>query len=224
MDSGNFGKERKGTFSKALPLIDLYIQDDYYSEIAHYLRGRILESQEDIEEAISEMKTALSIKSTYRTLYRLGRIKEEKTRDYGVIELCRTVSLNTSSLCAHYWFKKSCDKKDIKLHAKNQNSLVNLFNKNSDMEYREVILSLYLIQEKDFNNIDSLKCRKLLEEFTMILKDNVSIIENEYFTGGTIDCFGSIEPEPWNYGDNESFYNDSLDMDQQSEDFYNHYE
>lgn len=93
-----------GKYDDAIFLIDDFIKCKPELEIGYYLKGRILLSLDKISEALILFQKALDIKTTSRTLYRIGRTKEQYLNEYGIIELYEALKINPSSGCGHWHY------------------------------------------------------------------------------------------------------------------------
>lgn len=169
-DSGNFGKEQKGIYKRALPLIDSYLDDYPNSEIGHYLKGRVLSGLENFDEAISEFEFALSIKETPRVHYRIGRIKEQKLQQFGIDNLYKSILQNPSSLCSLRWFKDCCDSRGIKLQTNTHKLLANFFNNKNTDEFRKTVNQLLLNGTVILTENRTLNVSTAFEDFLSSLK------------------------------------------------------
>lgn len=169
-DSGNFGKEQKGIYKRALPLIDSYLDDYPNSEIGHYLKGRVLSGLENFDEAISEFELALSIKEMPRVHYRIGRIKEQKLQQFGIDNLYKSILQNPSSLCSLRWFKDCCDSRGIKLQTNTHKLLANFFNNKNTDEFRKTVNQLLLNGTVILTENRTLNVSTAFEDFLSSLK------------------------------------------------------
>lgn len=169
-DSGNFGQEQKGIYKRALLLIDSYLDDYPNSEIGHYLKGRVLSSLKNFEEAISEFEFALSIKETPRVHYRIGRIKEQKLQQFGIDNLYKSILLNPSSLCSLRWFKDCCDSRGIKLQTNTHKLLANYFNNRNTDEFIKTVNQLLLNGTVSLTENRTLNVSTAFEDFLSSLK------------------------------------------------------
>jgi tetratricopeptide (TPR) repeat protein len=74
-------------FDLALGYIDNFILQKPNNELGYYLKGRIFVSMNKFDNALEFFNMSLSIKKTNRTLYRIGRVKEEHLDKNGISEL-----------------------------------------------------------------------------------------------------------------------------------------
>jgi tetratricopeptide (TPR) repeat protein len=224
-DSSNFGQEQEGVYNKALLFIESYLEEYPNSEIGHYLKGRVLSGLENYEEAISELEIALTIKGSPRAHYRIGRIKEQKLEEFGVDNLFKSILINPSSLCALRWFKDCSNKRGIKLQTNTNKLLANHFNNKDTDEFRKTVNVLLLKGSVKLTENRILTISTAFESFLSSLKedeslfrvgesnDNVDDHEQEY------DDYDHYQDDYNSVSDNP-YYNDNLDMDQQSPEFW----
>jgi tetratricopeptide (TPR) repeat protein len=81
----------------SLNSINCFIDLQPTNEIGFYLKGKILLKLEKYSEALENFEKALKIKNTSRTLYRIGRTKEEYLESIGLSELYKAIKQNPSS-------------------------------------------------------------------------------------------------------------------------------
>lgn len=102
-----------GKSSAGLNSINSFIDLQPSNEIGYYLKGKILNSVDKDAEALESFEKALSMKRTSRTLYRIGRIKEQYLKVFGLKELYEAVLLNPSSGHAHWHFASYAQKRKV---------------------------------------------------------------------------------------------------------------
>lgn len=205
-DSGNFGKEQKGIYKRALPLIDSYLDDYPNSEIGHYLKGRVLSGLENFDEAISEFEFALSIKETPRVHYRIGRIKEQKLQQFGIDNLYKSILQNPSSSCSLRWFKDCCDSRGIKLQTNTHKLLANFFNNKNTYELRKTVNQLLLNGTVILTENRTLNVSTAFEDFLSSLKADENL-------------FGVVE-----FGEDEEGYEPDYDHYDDYDDYSPNYD
>lgn len=227
-DSGNFGQEQKGVYKKALPFIESYIEVNPNSEVGHYLKGRILSGLENYEQCISELEIALKIKETSRVHYRIGRIKEQRMQQYGIDNLYKSILQNPSSLCSLRWFKDCSDNRGIKLQTNTHKLLVNEFNNKDTDEFRKTVNTLLLEGSVELTENRTLTVSEAFESLLNSLKEDEHLFgvgqydesdedyEQEY---DDYDDYDNYQDDHHSVYDNP-YYNDNLDMDQQSPEFW----
>ncbi len=229
LDSDNLGQEQEGFYTKALSFIDSYLDENINSEIAHYIKGRILFKLERVDESIAELELALTIKKTPLVHYRIGRFKEQKLNQFGIDHLYQSVLLNPSSLCVNKWFKDIADKRKIKLTISNK-LLANKFNNKDTNEYRKTINHLLINGSIELTNNSVLLASVAFSDFISILKADEKLFRNEDDNNrndGEVDDNYDFESNN-DHDSNEDFtdwsnYDDDLDMDQQSIEFWNQF-
>jgi tetratricopeptide (TPR) repeat protein len=91
-------------YAAALNSISSFIDLQPSNEIGYYFKGKILNGLEKYTEALDNFKNALNLKRKSRTLYRIGRTKEESLNDYGLNEMYEAIVMNPSSGHAHWHF------------------------------------------------------------------------------------------------------------------------
>lgn len=218
-------------YSKALPQIESFLEDNDESEIGHYLKGRICAGLENMEDAYSELEKALSIKETSRVLYRIGRYKEQISEDFGINQLLQSVIINLSSLCSNRWLKDCADKREIKLETNTNRLLANYFNNKKTDEYLTTLNSLLKNGKVELNNNSTLNSTNAFEDFLTTLNSDSHLfgISGTNNTDDSDDEF-SDDSDDFDYYDDyqddypsvydNPYYNDNLDMDQQSSEFW----
>ena len=210
-DSGDFGREQKRGFAKALPSIESYLESEKESEIGHFIKGKILFRQEKIDEALLEFEASLAIKPTARVYYRIGRIKEQKLDQFGLDYLLQSVLLNPSSLCANRWLKDIAKKREIKLEKQNK-LLAYKFNTVETDEFLKLIRRIYRDGFIEF--VD-----KTIAPSALIIQDYISDLRTEGWKFG----FGDREKEDDHYENSDDDYYDNDDNDGSSYDKYGGY-
>lgn len=91
-------------YGAAFNSINSFIDLQPSNEIGYYLKGKILLGLDKYTEAIESFGRALELKKTNRTLYRIGRTKEQFLNDFGLNEMYEAIVINPSSGCAHWHF------------------------------------------------------------------------------------------------------------------------
>jgi len=225
IDSGNYGVAQNGTYQKALSFIDSYLEIFPESDIAHYLKGRVLVGFENFETVFEELELALSLKETARTHYRLGRIKEQKLNMYGVDHLYKSVLMNPTSLCSLRWFKNCCDNRLIKFETNTNKLLVNSFNNKETDEFIEIVDHLLLEGNIELSDCTILPVSTAVTNFLESLESDENLFipsdfdfDNEDFFSDNED-YTSDQDDYFRLSDNP-YYDDNLDMDEQSPDFW----
>lgn len=91
-------------YGAALNSISSFIDLQPSNEIGFYFKGKILNGLEKYSEALDNFEKAINLKRTSRTLYRIGRTKEQALNDYGLNEMYEAILMNPSSGHAHWNF------------------------------------------------------------------------------------------------------------------------
>ncbi|TXB66201.1 AAA family ATPase [Vicingus serpentipes] len=100
-------------YAAALNSISSFIDLQPSNEIGYYFKGKILNGLEKYTEALDNFKNALNLKRKSRTLYRIGRTKEESLNDYGLNEMYEAIVMNPSSGHAHWHFAEYAIRRKI---------------------------------------------------------------------------------------------------------------
>jgi hypothetical protein len=100
-------------YSSALNSISSFIDLQPSNEIGYYLKGKILNGLDKHSEALHSLEKAINFKRTSRTLYRIGRIKEQSLNDFGLNEMYEAITLNPSSGHAHWHFADYAIRRNI---------------------------------------------------------------------------------------------------------------
>lgn len=91
-------------FGAALNSINSFIDLQPSNEIGFYFKGKILLGLDKHSEAVESFGKALELKLTNKTLYRIGRTKEQFLNEFGLNEMYEAIVINPSSGCAHWHF------------------------------------------------------------------------------------------------------------------------
>jgi tetratricopeptide (TPR) repeat protein len=100
-------------YGAAFNSINCFIDFEPSNELGYYLKGKILLSLNKFSEALENFEKALELKRTYRTLYRIGRTKEQYFNSFGLGEMYESIILNPSSGCAHWHFAEYAMKRKL---------------------------------------------------------------------------------------------------------------
>jgi tetratricopeptide (TPR) repeat protein len=87
-----------GDYERALNCIEYCIIHDRFNELYFYLKGKICDWMGRKNEALDYYNYSLSLKSTYRTIYRIGMMKES-IGENGLKELYQVTLKNVVSHC-----------------------------------------------------------------------------------------------------------------------------
>ncbi|MGI6225580.1 MAG: AAA family ATPase [Peptococcales bacterium] len=91
-------------YGAALNSINSFIDFEPTNELGYYFKGKTLLGLDKYSEALENFEKALEIKRTNRTLYRIGRTKEQYLESFGLGEMYEAIIMNPSSGCAHWHF------------------------------------------------------------------------------------------------------------------------
>ena len=152
-------------YEKALDSIDCFLAIQPKNEIGYYFKGKILLEFKRYSEALSSFEKALVLKHTGRTLYRIGKTREQFLSRYGLRELYDSLKLNLSSECNYRYFIEYASKKGLFefYHPEIQKS----FNENTDTAIRYGI-----VLAKDFlENGNSGAVKFITNQMLMVLED-----------------------------------------------------
>lgn len=150
-------------YETALNCINNFIQLENNNEIGYYLKGRIYAGMEDYIKAITCYKQALVLRKTNRTLYRIGRTKEELNEN-GIPELYEASLSNVISHCSS-WLAEYSVCRGIKL-PESEFLIINIFNKRSDL--------LFIMAEEDKIKLKDGKELNIVEEKSILLNSLMS--------------------------------------------------
>jgi len=164
-DAAKLNKTENFIYLKALAFIDLFLDDNAESEIAHYFKGRILLGLEKYEEGISELEFALTLKETPRVHYMIGRLKEDTLEQFGVDHLYKSILLNPSSLCSSREFKAACDNRGIKLLTNSNKLLACEFNNKAFGAFRNTVSRIFLDGSVELADNKTLKLSEAIDDF-----------------------------------------------------------
>lgn len=166
-----------GNYNKADAYINNYLQDNKNLEIGYYLKGRILSDKKNYNEALNFFQTALKFKCTNRSLYRIGRIKEDIFNENGIAELYQASLSNVISHCCGQ-LAKNCKKRGIILN-NSESSIIKSFNNGGDL--------FYYYSELNEIKIDNFKKEKF--EFLRTLIQSKNFFENTKDIQNNIDDY-----------------------------------
>lgn len=184
-------------YELALDNVNRFIDYNQNEELGYYLKGRILTGQEEYEEALESYTNALSYEKTKRTLYRIGRLKEEIFGNIGVPEIYESAlgieSYHSVFCLAEYSQKHGIRLPEINTYFRHLFNDVNTFFFILDQFSDEKIklangTEVNLIEEKKKLN-DALVHQKML--FVPNLEVNVEETSNSYdYSNSSYEEFG----------------------------------
>ncbi|WP_223032679.1 hypothetical protein [Hanstruepera marina] len=236
-------KDKKNRYL-ALDSIEKYLEihTDYYGL---YVKGKILNKLGDYVGAYKYYLKSLEIKKSSLIIYSLGRL-DAKTFEFGIQDvngynyniekLFKAFLLNPSSLCCasklkENWIIEGYYQGLMKHEIKNKtfydyskNKLVKAFiSKNNTNEFINLYKS-FLDKEEILHIDDMEKGDNHLAYFVRLLKrieflDSIdaNIDSKGNFIENDNELFGKEEDD---YSFNDTYYNDSLDLDQQDPEFW----
>lgn len=203
------------------PKVSLEIIDDYLcnkpDEYGFYLKGKILERLNNYNDSYKYYLLSHEISGSSKTLYRLGRIKEFMGEE-GLSFLYQALVKSSSSSCCARELKYSYNKSSLTIDDNISTSeLESLFaRKKIHIEFWLRYSRTLNFQIKIDNTIDEIRIIEL-KQFISYLKK----FEDLFFydtSSRRLDGHYYNHSET-NYYEND-YYNDALDMDQQSADFW----
>ncbi|WP_051291125.1 DEAD/DEAH box helicase [Pedobacter glucosidilyticus] len=199
----------KRDYELALNNINTYIKGAENEEIGYYLKGRIYSLIKDFKNERICYSKALEREKTNRSLYRLGRLKEERFNENGIAELYEA-SLDDVLSHGGAWLAK-CSLKRGKLLKEESSYYVNIFNKGGELFYLhgyEFSAGDKIIS--DNNNqlnftIEKNKLKKaLIENSKLFLSENIKCINYEYYVNEINNINLEISESEWT-GPDDSF-------------------
>lgn len=202
---------------QALDAIDRYVF--YYNdEYGLYVKSRIHMALGNKAEAAKCLFDANMTTRSPLLLYRLGRLKEQEFSRSGVVELYDSFVSNPSSGCCLRCLKKSIKTNNIKLQldVKESNPLILSFVTEED-EWKFYTLYEKLLNHDAFDDLCPPfgEMSPIIDRFIRFLHENESLFHKEdlsYDEDSNLDHYRHPYDSP--------YYNDSLDMDQQSPEFW----
>jgi len=196
----------------ALNCINNFIQYNNNEEVAYYLKGRIYADMKDYINALQFYDKALSLKKTSKTLYRIGRTKEQNFNENGIPELYEASLGNVISHCSGHLSENSV-KRGILL-PESEGYFINDFNKGGNLfyyyaEYNGRTINLQDGRELDFviektNLFNALQKNK--ELFLNSLTRSTS-----YDNCNDIDYYDDYSPSYDKYGGAYGYDDDTID-------------
>lgn len=207
----------------ALDAIDAYltkVQDEY----GYYIKGKILQKLDLNVEALECYLKSQTISNNSRINYRIGRLKEQYLNEYGLDDLFISLIQNNSSSCCAKELKLYYNKSDLELIENNENfELWNLFT-DKQTHFITFWTSYFRITNKQISEerIVDVSNMNLIKRFIEILKSNYDIFIMKSESEQNERDYDDDEYES-NYDDynwNNEYYNDGLDMDQQSKEYW----
>lgn len=200
----------------------LKIKKDHYG---YYILGKIQSNLKLYDQCYSSIKKGISIKNTNSLLYKLGRIKEQHLHENGVKELYTAFINNPSSSCAVRVLKKYANQRDIIIdNLGRKGHLTQSFNVDEDEDVFEQLYQKFLGKESNFqfDNLKNSSNKNVADLFQSLQLHRNSFINSKYNANKRNETYFHNNHN-WNqiYSSfNDEYYNDQLDMDQQSPEFW----
>ncbi|MBE7685495.1 hypothetical protein [Tenacibaculum piscium] len=219
-------KENKKELYLGLDAIEKYLKEKI-DEYGLYVKGKILIGLGEYNEALSTFSEAIKFGKNSRLLYRIGRTKEKYFNLHGLEDLYESFNINPSSVCCTRVLKKYTNERKIELlpfkfNDEEQNELFISFIDSDDEWEFDNLYEKYLSYEFLDNDLTK-ETMPTIISFIQMLQINKSVFIEE------IDEFDEFEFKNYNYDnynddytrpDDSPYYNDGLDMDQQSPEFW----
>jgi len=156
-------------YEAALNFVNCFLSYKNDDEIGLYLKGRIYEGMKEFKLAIENYELSLSVKKTNKTLYRIGKIKEEHLNKNGIAELYEASLSNVISHCGANLAQYSI-KRGVFLPQTNS-FFVDSFNKGGESFY------FYDFTSQPTIKLENGKDANFLKEKSKLLK---SLIKNRH--------------------------------------------
>ena len=206
-----------------LDSIDKYleIQEDEYGL---YVKGKILLALEEPQDALINFYEAVdNFGENSRLLYRIGRANEQYLNVLGLDELYHSFDSNPSSACCARVLKKYMKQREIEFpsDSSSENELITSF-LNPEGEWKfDSLYERYLNNEYLETNLlfDQIETLPIITSFIKEVRKNKSLFiidDEEYYED--YDDYDYRDASRSAY--DSPYYNDSLDMDQQSPEFW----
>lgn len=167
-------------YEKALNSINSFIDSRPSNELGHYFKGIVLLRLKSYSEALLSFKKALSLKRTSKTLYRIGRTKEQYLNEFGLNEIFESIKINPSSVCAHWHFAEHALKR--RLFDSGLKTIQDSYDKNEDVAFRfGYSIAMKFVKEGENGiNVYLTTIEKKLKQVTI---SEIEDDENEYDDG-----------------------------------------
>jgi tetratricopeptide (TPR) repeat protein len=205
--------DKKHELYDGMNAIEQYLEIEQ-DEYGYYVKGKILHRLDQKKDSLKSFYKAYNIKSTARTEYRIGRLVEEESIDYGLDLLYSSFTKNPSSSCCVRILKEFTNKGNIEIpiDSSENNELLTSFN-DTNIKFWTFGIEYSRLLNKEFSdeNLDKVNSfvSLLIKGWNII--DDTSDYESSYDNYGYNDYSNPMDSE---------FYNDALDLDQQSPEFW----
>ncbi|MEP1140639.1 MAG: hypothetical protein ABJH44_10475, partial [Balneola sp.] len=188
-----------------------------------YVKGKILLRLEQPSDAIKAFTEALEIGGiNSRLKYRIGRTNEQHLDTFGLDELYQSFDINPSSACCARVLKKYMKKRKIKLpvDSSNENPLILSFIGSEDKWkfdslYEKYLSNKYLDGDFPFGQTETLPVITSFINEVREKQDLFVVDDEEYEDRDYYDYHND-----YTHPHDSPYYNDDLDMDQQSPEFW----
>lgn len=216
----SFSEDKMKLYS-ALDAIEKYL-NVIVDEYGFFIKGRVFNALEEFEKSFESYSQALILSNNPRNKYRIGRLKEFKMEEFGIDDLYLSFIENPSSNCCAENLQNYFQKRKLSLNYSDEfssNILLNYFENKSSLNFGIKYMITFNNQLQNSENTilinDFIKIINLNEE-VFIPKKNIEIELDD-----DNDSYNSDEDSNYNsYGSGDDYYDDSLDMDQQSPEFW----
>ncbi|MDR7131368.1 tetratricopeptide (TPR) repeat protein [Algoriphagus sp. 4150] len=205
----------------SLDAIDRYLENknDGYGQ---YVKGKILLALEKPQEAINCFNNAYSFTNHHILQYRIGRTKEQFLEEYGLGDLFLSFLNNNTSVCCARNLKEYSKRKGIILENNDDpnNMLINAFLIEED-EWDFQYFFEELIEDRLGNNLSPYdKSNTIIFSYIKWIIANSDCFLEEDLGDSEADYDDYRYNHPYSSSHSNPYYNDSLDMDQQSPEFW----
>ena len=204
----------------ALESIEKY-EETAVDEYTFYIKGKIYYNLDLYEKAYECVIKATSFSNNHRLNYRIGRLKEEYLKQNGTSFIFLSFSENPSSGCCAKELKRVYQNYNLNLQIIEEyidNELIKEFTNN-----KSSVLFRFTYEKAFAEQIKNPKSIKLINDFISFIEFNSSSFIPEIIDEDDLD-------DDYDYSDDYSddspssydspYYNDALDMDQQSPEFW----
>jgi tetratricopeptide (TPR) repeat protein len=168
-------EEGMKTNEEAIDSINQYLKSKPGDDLAWYIKGKILTHLKRYEESFECLDESLRLQACSRTLYRIGRLKEEHLGIDGIEELFHAFMGNQSSPCCGRVLQKYSFLRGIKIEGDtigNGNGLIQGFNNYSDPWSFQTDFEDLLKSRKEYNWYKSTAAEMILSDFVSHLLSN----------------------------------------------------
>lgn len=221
-------EENKKELYLGLDAIDKYL-NERTDEYGLYVKGEILLRLEQPSDALNAFSEALELGGTNsRLMYRIGRTNEQHLDTYGLEELYQSFDINPSSACCARVLKKYMKEREIEflIDSSNDNPLIISFSSSEsewkfDNLYEKYLSKDYLGDDLPFGQTETLPVitsfiKEIRKNKDLFVVDNEEYEDESYYDD--YDHYDSNNDYTHPY--DSPYYNDALDMDQQSPEFW----